>query len=397
MFFADKPYISDFFRATVRDNGIPIVGTKEALQLNLYSGTEILSEADVLSRVRHNRELQVYTTSENAIGWLAGHDCFSELSEKIDLFKDKLKFRKMIQPMFPEFYFRGVSKDKLKALPVAEIPFPVVLKPTVGFFSMGVHIIADAEEWRAAVACVLAEIEQIKGLYPKEVLGTGSFILEQLISGEEFAIDAYYNRDGEPVILGIFSHAFSSDNDVSDRVYTTSKAIIEDNLAGFTDFMKKLGRLSAVKNFPVHIELRRQADGMLVPIEVNPMRFGGWCSTPDMTFHAYGMNPYLACYFQQKPDWSELLRKKDGKLFSLIVLDNSTGKEGQEIASFDYKKLLTGFEKVLELRRIDYKTYPVFGFLFVESRADNYGELQTILDSDLNEFVVPAAVSECHP
>jgi len=49
--------------------------------------------------------------------------------------------------------------------------------------------------------------------------------------------------------------------------------------------------------------------------------------------------------------------------------------------------LLAGFEKPLELRKIDYKKYPVFGFLFVESREENFSELQTILDSDLNEFV----------
>ena len=41
----------------------------------------------------------------------------------------------------------------------------------------------------------------------------------------------------------------------------------------------------------------------------------------------------------------------------------------------------------LELRRIDYREYPVFGFLIVETRPDNMAELEAILQSDLKEFI----------
>ncbi len=36
MFFADKPYVSDFFKQTVRDNNIPVVHTEIAEKLGLY-------------------------------------------------------------------------------------------------------------------------------------------------------------------------------------------------------------------------------------------------------------------------------------------------------------------------------------------------------------------------
>ena len=39
MFFVDKPYVSDFFKKTVRDNKIPIVGTEAARQLEFYDNT----------------------------------------------------------------------------------------------------------------------------------------------------------------------------------------------------------------------------------------------------------------------------------------------------------------------------------------------------------------------
>jgi hypothetical protein len=126
----------------------------------------------------------------------------------------------------------------------------------------------------------------------------------------------------------------------------------------------------------------------VLPIEVNPMRFGGWCTTADLTFRAYGFNPYL-CYFTgQRPDWPRILEEVGDNLFSIVVLDNASGIAAQDIKSFDYDRLLARFERPLELRRIDYHEYPVFGFLFTETGADNFAELEQILASDLREFIV---------
>ena len=117
------------------------------------------------------------------------------------------------------------------------------------------------------------------------------------------------------------------------------------------------------------------------------MRFGGWCTTADISFMAFGFNPYQYYFSQKKPDWAEVLRGKEGKLFSLIVLDNSTGINVNDITAFDFDMLLSNFEKPMELRKINYKEHSVFGFLFTETREDNFSELKYILDSNLAEFV----------
>ncbi|WP_300462236.1 ATP-grasp domain-containing protein [Desulfobacula sp.] len=392
MFFVDKPYISDFLKQTLRDNAIPVVGTDIAKNLDLYSGTPMISETQAIKRIQETVNPIIYTTSENSIGWISRHLAFSHLPEKIELFKNKVKFRELIKPLFPDFYFKAVRVEQLKKIQFDQIPLPIIIKPAVGFFSMGVYKVSHYEEWESTIDAIIAETDQIKDLYPEAVLNIHSFIIEQCINGDEFAVDAYYNSMGEPVIVGIFNHTFSSDTDVSDRVYSSSKKIIETNLEEFTDFVGKIGRLSGVRNFPIHMELRRDKDGTLVPIEVNPMRFGGWCTTPDITCRAYGFNPYLYYYAQKKPDWPERLKGKDGKLFSIIVLDNSTGIDGQEITSFDYEKLVSNFETPMELRKINYKTYPVFGFLFAETREDNFIELKHILDSDLKEYITTTTV-----
>ena len=387
MFFVDKPYISNFLKKTLKKSGIPVVGTDTAQQLDLYKGTKIISENEAVEMVKQPGTSKIYTTSENSIGWIAKHLQFSDLPEKIEIFKNKLKFRQLIEPMFPEFYFKEVYVKELKQIQFDSLPLPFIIKPRVGFMSMGVYKVANADDWAITINSITKEIDKNKDLYPSQVVDTSSFIIEQCIKGEEFAVDAYFNSAGEPVVLNILKHVFSSEADVSDRVYTTSKKIIEKNLEEFTKFAGKIGKLAGIKNFPMHIELRRDDNGMILPIEINPMRFGGWCTTADISYMAYGFNPYLYYYSQQKPDWSKILKGKEGKLFSIIVLDNSTGINIDQITSFDYDKLLSNFEKPMELRKINFREYPVFGFLFTETREENFIELKKILHSDLNEFI----------
>lgn len=387
MIFIDKPFISDFLKKTIQENGFPVVKTESAKKLGFEKGPNILDETDAIQKAKSSDNLLIYTTSENSIGWIAKHLSFTGLPQKIDLFKNKVKFRTLTKQMYPNFYFREVQLDELDNLSVENIPMPFIIKPTVGFFSMGVYKVTDPKEWEQVKEAIASEILSAKDLYPAEVLNTNSFIIEQCIEGEEFAVDAYFNATGEPVILNIHKHIFSSSEDVSDRVYISSKEIIESNIDQFSVFLEKIGKLAEVTNFPVHVEIRRNPNGSILPIEINPMRFGGWCTTADMAYFAYGFNPYVLYFSQTRPDWPEILKNKEGKLYSIVVLDNSTGIEGNQITAFNYDLLLSNFEKPLELRKIDYKEYPVFGFLFTETKEDNFSELEIILKSNLKEFI----------
>ena len=48
--------------------------------------------------------------------------------------------------------------------------------------------------------------------------------------GEEFAVDAYFNNLGNPVVLNIFQLHFNSENDVKDILYSTNKLIYDKYL-----------------------------------------------------------------------------------------------------------------------------------------------------------------------
>ncbi|NOZ12194.1 MAG: ATP-grasp domain-containing protein [Acidobacteria bacterium] len=387
MIFVDKPFVSDFLKETIEKNGFPVVKTEIAKQLGFGNTANGLEENIVIQKVKSSDNIPIYITSENSIGWIAQNLSFSDLPLKISLFKDKVKFRTLTKPIYPDFYFREIQLDELDNLPLHNLPVPFIIKPAAGFFSIGVYKVTGPDKWEQTKKTLKTEILNAQKLYPAAVLNTTSLVIEQYIEGEEFAFDAYFNAAGEPVILNIYKHIFSSGEDVSDRVYITSREIIESNIEQFTAFLQEIGKLSGVKNFPVHIELRRDPAGTVLPIEINPLRFGGWCTTADMTYFAYGFNPYELYFYQNRPDWNTILKGKEGKLYSIIVLDNSTGIEGNKISAFNYDLLLSDFEKPLELRKIDYREYPVFGFLFTETRKENFIELQRILKSDLNQYI----------
>ena len=387
MILVDQPYLSNFLKKTSIKFEIPIVNTEAAREFGLSAADNLLSERDAILRLRANTGTRIYTNSENAIGWIAENLAFTDLPEKIEIFKNKAKFRELMRPMHPDFYFREVALSELDNVVIDEIPLPFIIKPNVGFFSLGVHKVRTVDEWENVKTEIKLETAQKNDTYPTEVLDIATFIIEKNIEGEEFAVDAYFDENGNPVILGIYKHLFSSATDVSDRIYITSKEIIEENLGEFIYWLREIGDLAKISDFPVHLEIRRTNKREIIPIEVNPLRFGGWCTTADMTASAYGFNPYVYYFENKKPDWNEILSTRAGKLYSLVVLDNSTGYAGKEIAKFDYDALLANFENPLELRKIDYRTHPLFGFLFLETHEENFRELEEILKSDLREFV----------
>jgi len=387
MILLDKPYISEFLLDTLERNKIPVIHNSVAGEFTTGRNLMLLSPEDAIAQFEEGNNSLLYTNSENSISWIENNLQHTSLPGKIKLFKNKVLFRDLIRDIFPDYFYKGVSVDALETLDITGFPLPFIIKPAVGFFSLGVYKVEKPEDWNETVQTILKEIELIKNLYPPEVLHTGEFIIEECIEGEEFAIDCYFNNLGKPVILNIMKHIFSSGTDVNDRVYITSKEIIENYKNPFTEFLSEIGKRAELRNFPAHVEVRIDENGVVAPIEVNPLRFGGWCSTPDLAWHAFGINLYEYLFQRKEPDWNLILKNMDGVVFSNIVLNNSTGIEGKNIQSFDYEKLLADFEKPLELRKTDFGKFPLFGFLFCESREQNMQELDRILMSDLKEYV----------
>jgi hypothetical protein len=388
MIIASGPYISAHFANTITRNKWPVVDAGGMVELGLANGAQFIKAENACLKIRARPDSRILTSGEDALGWVGEQLAGTPVARAAQLFKDKAAFRRMLQPAFPQLLFSELSLEELQNYRPPPGSYPFVVKPSVGFFSIGVHTIRSPGDWQHARNRILEDVPRAKTHFPAHVLSQTRFLVESWIEGNEYAVDAYYDSNGEPVILNILEHRYASPDDVTDRLYTSSKQIIESLAQAAYEFLEGVNQHIGIRNFPLHAEFRRSKNGSLIPIEINPLRFGGWCTTGDFAHYAWGFNSYEYFMNGATPDWATVFSGREDKEYSLIVLDNTTGIPSDQLRSFDYKALLKRFSKPLQLSKMDYPTFPLFGFLIVETPQSDTEELDWILNSDLREFAV---------
>lgn len=386
MIILDEPYVSALLIETAAAMQLPVLKNATAGRLEFPDGAVLLPDDAFAARLREAGDCRLYSNAEGAIAWIGDHLESTGIPAQIALCKDKVQFRNLLRPLYPGFFYREVAADELEGLDVSTIPKPFVIKPAVGFFSAGVYPVAGDADWAPVLASLTAEIDGIRAQYPPAVCDAGRFIIEEQIQGTEIAVDAYYAADGTPVVLNILRHVFVASDDVDDKVYVTSKAVVKEWLAPTLRLLREVNALAGLTDFPFHIEMRIDDEGRMVPIEMNPLRFAGWCTT-DIASHAYGINPYRSFFEGTVPDWEEILRGKEGRSYCLLIVKRPEGIDPDAIAGFDADAFLASFDRPLEWRPVDFRTLPVFGILFTETKDDSWDEIERFLVSDGMEYV----------
>ena len=385
MIILEKPYASEFLIDTIVQNDWPVLKNDAILEADIEEGAIDLIPSEVAKNYYLTQEYPlIYANSENAISWVLENLPASNLSDYIRLFKDKIAFRELLKELYPDFYFESVEFSDLKNMPPDNVKFPVVIKPAVGFLSFGVHTVRTDKEWTDTIKRLESEMKEAEALYPDNVVNSSKFIIEQLIEGEEFAIDAYYDRDGEPVILNIFQHPFFNEKDVSDRIYLMSTGIMIKYMAKFALLLREIGELKNIRNFPMHIEIRVTSDGTIIPIEVNPMRFAGWCTT-DVSKYAWGINVYECFFNQTRPDWNRILSEGRKEVYYFSMAEVPQGIDKNRLKKFDYNGFLKNYSNVLEVRRINPLCNPLFAIIFGSTTSKD--EVVKILSLKTTDYI----------
>ena len=327
---------------------------------------------------------KIYTNSENSINWILSNLNGTNLPSYISLFKDKVKFRELLKEIYPDFFYKKFSYDELSSLNKDDFKYPFVIKPSVGFLSFGVYTVYEKDEFEGVISKIKSDMEKVKQTFPKEVLNSDNFIIEEFIKGEEYAIDAYYDDNSNPVILNIFKHPFYDKYDVSDRMYITSTSIIKENFELFNDLLIKIGKITNLKNFPMHLELRKD-NSKVIPIEVNPLRFAGWCTT-DLAYYAYGINIYEYYMNNKTPNWDEIYFQNKDFIYAFVMGEVPLDITKNDIISFDIESFKKDTNaQILNAREFDYKTKPMFCVLFI--KADDYESIKHILKTDIKKYI----------
>ena len=380
MVIIDEPYASDVLIKWLEESKEPVLDNAFAKKISETHKLNLISDTEAIKRV--NADESVYTNSENALAWLLENTENENRNRSIELFKDKAAMRKKLAALSPGFFYQELTKSELADFDVTNIELPVVLKPAVGFCSMGVYVIENASDWDAALEDIAKSEAIWNERYPQSVVDGENYLLEGYLDGQEYAVDMYYDRDGKANILNILRHDFASADDTSDRLYITNHDIVDDTYDKFMDWLDSVNKVIGARDFPVHVEIRMKDDD-IIPIEFNPLRFAGLGGT-DISYHGLGFRTYEA-YLKETPiDLKKLYAKHPDDTYSMSLLNPSMNADLSK--PFDHDSLASRFSDVIGFCKFDANVTGSFGFLFLKTDRSNADELDFILHSDLLEF-----------
>ena len=378
MVILERPFASDMMVETLEKNGIPVL-KNEMSQERVLNG-KVLSDNEFCEEYKKTGKL--YTVSENALGWIYDHIQDKRFLDGISIVKDKSAFRKICRDIYPDFFFKEVNINEMAQLNTDSIVFPCVIKPSVGFLSKGVFVVHNPEEYRKAVETLQQDFAKAGADFPEFVVGKSRFLIEEYIHGEEYAVDAYYDENENPVILNIFHHKFMDESDTSDRLYMTSKGLFDQYEEPFTRFLTNLNNTLHLRNFPMHIEFRY--DGKkAVPIEINPLRFTGFCLNELQVFIS-GQHPMLSFLKGRRVTKDEMWKGREDFTFAFTVLDLPKGDEDK---AFDDEKFSADFPGVIDVRLVPDKTSGVAATVFLKVETANVQAFDRIMSLDMHEYM----------
>jgi len=378
----DRPYVSDLLADTISKNKIPVIKLNEVFIPN--ESTINLKKVDDLLIELEKGNSPILFNSENGLNILSKYAPNHYLTTVTDILKNKVTFRKTLSRHYKDFFFTEVSLKELEELDPSALPYPIIVKPVIGYSSIGVHRIDKVEEYKETIKQLKFEMEVTSSEYPIEVINNQSFIIEKLIEGDEYAVDVYFTEDGEPVILNLFKRMFRHEKDMSDRIYYTSKQVINESLNKIQEFLRTISSFFALKSAPIHIEIRIDNDDQIVPIEVNPLRFAG-IGTNELGVHAYGVNACEYFFKQEKPDWENIVNQMDDSIYSFCCAEIDASIDCKQVVSINHEAFKLNFGEILEYRPMKVNEGSTFAVIF--HKSPDLNENIRLLNLDLNQYI----------
>lgn len=382
MIILDDFYVSKRMVRYLEESGQAVLESEMSKQIRDQGAKlNIVPESEAITRVNAGERL--YAMSESHFDWVKQHITRQNILHGLNLCKDKELMRRTLAPLYPDYYFESVDAKELLSMSYPGQHAPFVLKPSVGFLSLGVYLIHNETEWNQALEDIRENQTHWAQWYDASVVQSQRFILESLIEGTEYALDAYFDDEGKPHLLNILRHDFANDQDASDRLYYCSRAIMEEKREIMFDFLQKSNELAGMRDFPVHAEVR-ECKGQIIPVEFNAMRFAGLGSTEisNMAFGFFTFDQYLA---GSEPDWQQCFEHSGNELYCLSALNPPSGTPAG--TRMDYERFWSKWQQPIDIDHFDYDATGTFGFFFWKTDPNDDTERRAMLEDDLSEYL----------
>lgn len=361
-----------------------VTDNKEAELLTAVPPTKklrILSEQDLKERsFTFNETSIVAITTESVIDAVKDNIIGVNKKRAITLLKDKVLFRETVAPFFPDFTFRKIAVDDLANCNISK---KMVVKPQKGFFATAVKIIDENSNLKTIAKVLKEELLEKGKLFSDAILSSTTLILEDYIDGEEYAVDMYYDNEGTPHILNIYAHPSPRHKEYLHMMYYTSRTIFNQLEEKVIQFYTNLNTILKVKNFPIHGEFKNTSSNKLIPIEMNPLRFGGM-GLGNMVYYSIGLNPYEAMINKTPPNWKAIWsnEKHKNSIYTYVIAYN--GKTVDiETHKPNLEKIRREFSTILNETHLNYKEGLVFGLFSLKETQES---INRILELDFDDF-----------
>lgn len=362
-----KNYISPLFKQFEKRNDYKIITEDELEKLDI----EITYED------------KVYAPSETSIPAVLASTTSGRRKREIEALKNKFTCRTYLRSVYPDFFFKEVQSDNLKDI---DLPSDkrFILKPQKGFFNTAIYEFDEDSDIEKLAKKVERELQEKVRYFSDEVFSPGKLLIEEYIEGEEeYAVDVYYDKNGDPVILNIQHHPIPDDKDNFFILHYTEEGIFEefydDLMKVFVEFNKDLGATS----LPFHAEFKLTPSGELVPIEFNVPRFGGF-GFADIPYHAFGYNPFEYYFEDKSVDWDDLWGEYSGEYYAMFLCYNPKNADFDKFKP-DHKKMKKHLSGLLEYHVMDHRENPVFAIAYI--KQENKDELYELMGTDFSNFM----------
>jgi len=342
---------------------------------------QLISETDLKeSELRFEAGSKVYAPTESALEVILEKSDDPAFIKAVDSLKDKVKFRHLMSNLYPDFFFKKIDVSELETVELDRTR-KYIVKPVKGFFGTAVKEIKAETNLAEIAEEIKAELAENCKYFSESVLSKNELIIEEYIEGDEYAIDLFYNEAGEPEILNIYHHPFPNKNEYFHVLYYTNKQLFDQFMKPIKDLFVELNQHLNVTGFPIHAEFKL-TDGKLIPIEMNPLRYGGF-GLADLTYYGFKINPFVAFFRDEKMDWPKIWKECSNDTFGWILAYNGDRIDIQKMKP-KHEEFKSLFGNILHYVEVDHKTNPVFGMAYVQN--DSVENLDFLLNLEFNEF-----------
>ncbi|HBS88832.1 MAG: hypothetical protein A2W91_03835 [Bacteroidetes bacterium GWF2_38_335] len=356
-------------------------GTFETLpvtpEMELISHEE-LGKSDII----FNENQKVCITSEFSLATVLDH-LDPARKRAVTLLKDKFRFREILSEIYPEYQYRLIKIEDVGSLRVDK---KSVIKPVRGCFGTAVRVVDKNTDFGLLSSELKAELEKNSKVYQNSVLSNDSFIIEDFIEGEEYAVDMFYGSSGEPRIVNILHHPVPKNKAYIHMAYNSSKKAFDEVYDIAKTFLQKINNILKVRNFVMHVEIKVY-NGEVYPIEINCMRFGGM-GLCNLIYFSHGINSFTCFNNDSEPDLEKMWKNKEQDVYTYFIAYNGVNSPVDQYAP-NRDKLKKMFTEVLHEEPFDHRKQLCFGVYFLRETEENISNIMNIEFDDFFEISSP--------